>query len=98
MPEVYEAACGETDIVEAYPGYEYQFPLELLGPDPNAFARRVAGFWKSEGFKIIPSDVDSEIYGSFAERDDFNLQVFVNRRTGMALIAGSGPCVPKPEE
>ena len=94
--QVYDRDCGDSNEEEIYPTYEYHFPLEELGPDPDSFAARVANYWKSQDFKLFPDDADPGISGSYAENDSFNLHVFVNRITGMALVAGSGPCVVRP--
>jgi hypothetical protein len=93
--DVYDHPCGESDEEEVYPEYSYHFPLEMLGPDPDSFATRVADYWRSEDFELFADDADPGINGSFAEKGEFNLQVFVNRIT-KALVGGSGPCVPKP--
>jgi hypothetical protein len=96
----WDEICTDSNLApigDSYPTYTYHFPLEELGPNPEPFVDRVAAYWKSQGLTLDPNDADDEITGMFATSGDgFNLQTFVNRRTGMALVAGSGPCTDKP--
>lgn len=96
-PVDWDDICTDSNLAptgEIYPTYTYHFPLEDLGPNPEAFVDRVAGYWESEGLRLDPDNDDEEITGMFATSSDgFAMQTFVNRRTGKALVAGSGPCV-----
>lgn len=82
------------DPQEASPSYAYHFPLSLLGPQPDSFVSRIEELWRSENFNLDPAD-EPGMNSSFATTDDgFNLEVVVNRKTGMALVGGSGVCAP----
>lgn len=95
----WDEICTDSNLAptgDSYPTYTYHFPLEELGPDPEPFVDRVAAYWKSQGLTLDPNNDIEGITGMFATSSDgFSLQTFVNRRTGMALVAGSGPCVDK---
>ncbi len=94
--ELYDLGCDEPDHI--YPAYDYHFPLDLVGPDPDSFVVRVENYWKSEGFQLDQVDADPGINDTYATSPSgFNLHVFVNRNTGMALVEGSGPCVQTPQ-
>ena len=98
-PVDWDAICTDSNLAptgDVYPTYRYHFPLERLGPNPEPFVDRVADYWQSEGLELDPNNDMEGITGMFAtSRDGFSLQTFVNRGTGMALVAGSGPCVDK---
>jgi hypothetical protein len=68
--------------------------LEQLGPHREGFVERVADYWEEQGLSLDPDDDMEGIQGMFATSSDgFALEAFVNDRTGMALVSGSGPCV-----
>jgi hypothetical protein len=95
----WDKICTDSNLAptgDSYPTYTYHFPLEELGPDAEPFVDRVAAYWESQGLTLDPNNDIDGVTGMFATSSDgFDLQTFVNRRTGMALVAGSGPCVDK---
>jgi hypothetical protein len=92
-----EEICTDSNLAptgEIHPTYTYHFPLEHLGPRREGFVKRVADFWEMQGLALDPDDDMEGIEGMFATSSDgFALETFVNDRTGMALVTGSGPCV-----
>jgi len=94
---VWEEICTDSNLAptgEIYPTYTYHLPLEQLGPHREAFVERVAGYWEVQGLSLDPDDDMEGIDGLFATSSDgFAMEAFVNDRTGMFLVAGSGPCV-----
>ena len=97
QPITQEPCLDELGFVDetVQPSYRYRFPLEMLGEDPDRLVYEVEKLWRSRGYKVIPSD-DPGIIKRFATGNNFNLQVFVNHGTGMALVSGNGPCVDPP--
>lgn len=89
--------CTDSNLApsgEIYPTLTYHFPLEQLGPHLEGFIERVAGYWELQGMNLDVDDDMQGIHAVFATSSDgFALETFVNDRTGMALVTGSGPCV-----
>lgn len=101
-PTLWDEICTDSDLAptgEIYPTNTFHFPLDQLGSNKAGFVDRVADFWKAQGMTLDP-DTDMEgIIGMFATSSEgFALETFVNERTGMALVTGSGPCVEKGSE
>lgn len=98
-PTVWDEICTDSNLAptgEVYPTLTYHLPLEQLGPDKDGFVDRVAGYWQSQGLSLDPDNDIEGIIGMFAtSKEGFALETFVNDRTGMALVTGSGPCVGK---
>lgn len=89
--------CTDSNLAptgEIYPTLTYHFPLEQLGTHREGFVERIADYWERQGLSLDPDDDMEGIHGMFATSPDgFALETFVNDRTGMALVTGSGPCV-----
>ncbi|MGH8908163.1 MAG: hypothetical protein ACRD0K_17040 [Egibacteraceae bacterium] len=89
-------AWGAPVTGEVQPGLEYNFPLDHLGEDPEAFVAAAEGLWRGRGFTVSPYDA-ADVPTVFAVVDGgFRLQVFVNHNTDMAYVGGTGPCVKSP--
>ncbi|MGH8910344.1 MAG: hypothetical protein ACRD0K_28575, partial [Egibacteraceae bacterium] len=90
-------AWGVPIVEEVQPGLEYNFSIEHLDEDPDAFVDVVERFWRQRGFGVTRDDNTPGVPHAFAVVEgDFNLQVFVNHDTGMVYVGGTGPCVVSP--
>ncbi len=98
-PTLWDEICTDSNLAptgDIYPTRTFHFPLELLGANKGGFVDRVADFWKTQGMTLDPNNDMEGIIGMFATSSEgFALEAFVNERTDMALVAGSGPCVEK---
>lgn len=98
-PTLWDEICTDSNLAptgDVYPTRTFHFPLELLGADKRGFVDRVAEFWEAHGMTLDPNNDMEGIIGMFAtDAEGFALEAFVNERTGMTLVAGSGPCVEK---
>lgn len=96
---LWDDICTDSNLAptgDVYPTRTFHFPLELPGANKVGFVDRVADFWEAQGLTLDPDNDIDGIIGMFATNSDgFTLEAFVNERTGMALVAGSGPCVEK---
>ncbi|MBW3591708.1 MAG: hypothetical protein KY393_07670 [Actinobacteria bacterium] len=81
-----------------YPIVDYEFPLKLLGDDPDAFVHEVEKLWRSNDLETSPSNSSRVTKRFGVSSDGFNFEVFVNRESGIASVGGSGPCVDPPDE
>lgn len=86
-----------TPTGKVQPSYEYKFPVDMLGNnvDSEEFVTNVGDIWRKNGIDVARSDTRGVVH-AFGSGRGFTLEVFVNRNTNMALVAGNGPCVPKP--
>lgn len=96
---MYPALCtNSTRVTKHYPRLVYHFPLDLLGPEPDLFVERIEEYWQSEGVRLDPDKNVPGLNGSFGfKRPEMHLEVFVNYKTGMALLSGNGQCTRLPE-
>jgi hypothetical protein len=98
-PTRWDEICTDSNLAptgDVYPTRTFHFPLELLGAHKVGFVDRVADFWKAQGLTLDPDNEPEGIIGMFATSSEgFALEAFVNERTGMVLVTGSGPCVEK---
>lgn len=99
-PEVDQDICTNNELAptgEVEPSYRYFFPIELLGPNPDAegFMEAVGNVWKKRGIRFDRSDVP-EILDGFGVGKGYNLEVFVNFENNMVKVGGNGPCTDPP--
>ena len=96
---VQQDGCQDRNGVptdEVQPAYEYHFPIELLGANPDAvkFVEAAENVWMEHGIDVDRHDTQG-VVGSFGVGKGFNLEVFVNFNNAKALVAGNGPCVSR---
>jgi len=76
--------------------YDVQFPVELLGNDPERLLRNANQVWRSAGFQIENDERTTGVNHVFGSGRGFALQATLNNNSGMAHIGGSGPCTHRP--
>lgn len=95
----YPELCIDSRPDKYYPHYVHHFPASVLGDDPDGFVQRVEEYWASQRVKLEPIGQGPDTSGSYGStRSGARLRVFVNQRTGMVLVAGSGACALRDED
>lgn len=83
-----------SPVDEVQPGLEYNFPIDHLGDDPDAFVAAAERLWRERGFTVTRDYNTPGVPSVFAVVDGgFHLSAFVNHNTDMVYVGGTGPCV-----
>jgi hypothetical protein len=78
---------------------QYGVLIDLHGvSDPHGLLERTVQFWEQEGYDVITRSIEaSPVAAVFLDFDGFNFQMSVNPDIDRAVLGGSTPCFPAPE-